>query len=94
MREGIDNLKGEIGRVGMVAQKINQVARQTNLLALNATIEAARAGEAGRGFAVVASEVKSLSGQTSDATKEIADVVSGLQMLIDEMSTVVDNSEK
>jgi len=61
-------LRGEIDKVGRVAQQIEAIAKQTNLLALNATIEAARAGEAGKGFAVVAGEVKQLSGQTSQAT--------------------------
>lgn len=55
-----------------VVELISTIAGQTNLLALNATIEAARAGDAGRGFAVVATEVKSLAGQTADATKEIS----------------------
>jgi methyl-accepting chemotaxis protein len=48
-------------------------------LALNATIEAARAGAAGRGFAVVASEVKSLAGQTAQATQEIGTHVGEIQ---------------
>ena len=89
IRSQIEELQAEIDRVGNVAEKINSVASQTNLLALNATIEAARAGEAGRGFAVVASEVKALSGQTTEATKEIKDVVANLHTSIDVISRMV-----
>ena len=89
LRHEINSLRTEIGRVGNVALKIEQVASQTNLLALNATIEAARAGDAGRGFAVVANEVKTLSSQTSDATTEISEAVTGLQDRIKTMALLV-----
>jgi methyl-accepting chemotaxis protein len=62
-----------------VVELISKIAGQTNLLALNATIEAARAGETGRGFAVVATEVKSLAGQTAEATKEIGTRIAQIQ---------------
>lgn len=89
IRGHIEELQAEIARVGNVADKIESVASQTNLLALNATIEAARAGEAGRGFAVVANEVKALSGQTTDATNEIKEVVSNLHSNIAEIVRMV-----
>ena len=75
----VGELSKAAARIGDVVELINTIAGQTNLLALNATIEAARAGEAGRGFAVVASEVKALAEQTSKATGEIGQQISGIQ---------------
>lgn len=58
---------------------ISSIAQQTNLLALNASIEAARAGEAGKGFAVVADEIRKLAEGSSEATKEINEIVNSIQ---------------
>ncbi|WP_043878830.1 methyl-accepting chemotaxis protein [Azorhizobium caulinodans] len=77
--EIVASLSGAAEKIGHVVELINSIAAQTNLLALNATIEAARAGEAGKGFSVVAQEVKSLAGQTSKATSEIAAQVTEVQ---------------
>ncbi len=63
-------------KISTIVSVIDDIAFQTNLLALNAGVEAARAGEAGRGFAVVASEVRALSQRSSDAAREIADLIS------------------
>lgn len=61
-----------------VLRLIEHIALQTRVLALNATLEAARAGETGRGFKVVAGSVKELAQQTSAATLDIREALSGI----------------
>lgn len=81
-------------KINNVLVVIQSIAEQTNLLALNAAIEAARAGEAGRGFAVVAEEVRNLAKKTKESTEEIQHVIVGMLSSIENVVSIIKNSEE
>lgn len=79
MAKQIKSLGDRSLEISQIVSTIREIANQTNLLALNAAIEAAGAGEAGARFAVVADQVRKLAERSTQATREVADLVKVIQ---------------
>jgi methyl-accepting chemotaxis protein len=73
--ERMEAIRGSAAQMADIIGLIDGIAFQTNILALNAAVEAARAGDAGRGFAVVAGEVRQLAHRTSEAARDIGNLI-------------------
>jgi twitching motility protein PilJ len=86
LRSTIDDASHKVKQLGNSSQRISRIlsliqefAVQTDLLAINAGLEASRAGENGRGFSIIAGEIGQLAARSAEATREIEQVVEGIQ---------------
>ncbi|KAB7771170.1 hypothetical protein CEK69_09940, partial [Xanthomonas sp. LMG 12462] len=92
--ETMSGIEASSRKIADIISVIDGIAFQTNILALNAAVEAARAGEQGRGFAVVASEVRTLAQRSSNAAKEIKDLIDDSVGRVAQGSALVDQAGK
>jgi methyl-accepting chemotaxis protein len=90
---GMKAIKDSSEQIAEIIGVITDIAEQTNLLALNAAIEAARAGVHGRGFAVVADEVGKLAQRSSEAAKEITQLIKDSTNKVEEGTRLTDRSQ-
>lgn len=92
--EGMKAIAESSEQISEIIGVITEIAEQTNLLALNAAIEAARAGAHGKGFAVVADEVGKLAQRSSEAAKQITQLIKDSTSRVAEGNKLTDESQK
>ena len=91
--EGMRAIAESSDQISEIISVITEIAEQTNLLSLNAAIEAARAGIHGKGFAVVADEVGKLAQRSSEAAKEITQLIKDSTSRVAEGTKLTDESQ-
>lgn len=89
--KAMDEINEQVSAIKESITVIDQIAFQTNILSLNAAVEAATAGEAGKGFAVVAQEVRNLANKSTEAAKEIKNLVESANFKANEGKTIAND---
>jgi len=92
--DGMKAISESSEQISEIITVITEIAEQTNLLSLNAAIEAARAGAHGKGFAVVADEVGKLAQRSSEAAKEITQLIKDSSARVSEGAQLSDRSRR
>ncbi len=75
LNESMHRIKESSKQIEDILGVLNEITFQTKLLAINAAVESARAGKQGKGFSVVATEIKNLAVRSSDAAKQIKELI-------------------
>lgn len=94
MQVDMTDLVKRFEEITSIIGMIDSISDQTNLLALNAAIEAARAGESGKGFAVVADEIRKLAMQSSDAVRNITNIINKINDATNKTSKMLTDGTK
>lgn len=75
LKEYMEEIKSSSNKVSLILEILDDLSFQTNILALNAAVEASRAGTQGKGFSVITNEIRNLSRKSTEASKEISNLI-------------------
>lgn len=81
--DSITELKTKNANTRLILNLLREIAGQTHLLSLNAAIEAAGASQGGERFRAVAQEVRQLAARSSDASKQVVELVKEIELATD-----------
>ena len=82
----------QVNETGKIIEMIRGVAHTSNMIGLNAAIEAARAGEHGRGFSVVATEIRKMAENSSNAVKDVENILNKIKEKINEIDEKIEQT--
>jgi twitching motility protein PilJ len=79
-------------QISEITDLIDNITQQTHILAINAAIQAANAGESGRGFSVIAQEIQNLAEKSAQATQQIGQLISTIQVDVQSAGSAMEHS--
>lgn len=91
--ERIDKSQEKIEKTNQIITYVKGISDQTKILGINASIEAHSAGTHGNGFRIIAGEIVSISNITTQALKEINELISSVKRSSDKLNSERERSE-